>query len=265
MAAHPLARLELKCATAAEHIGFVALADVAAAMAGGDSRIIGGQMITLHVLRWGLDLTRLTQDVDLGVKPLVAQAPELTGGLERLGYSQSAGNRFEKLVTGLPAAASDSFATVDVLIPAYQSRPRSDRRFGEHLVTAEVPGLALAFRRQAVDLLLAVTFLDGSKRSFPARLPDEVAALTLKVMARTVRRKDNDAIDTWRALEVCAAAGIRDIDFGADEERVRQVLQTQFARGGEAIEEIARAQSLSDIEATRRETRIQALVQQVLR
>ena len=160
MAAHPLARLELTCATAAEHLGFVALADVAAAMANGDSRIIGGQMTTLHVLRWGLGLTRLTQDVDLGVKPLAVQTPELTSGLERLGYSQSAGNRFEKLVT------------------------------------TEVPGLALAFRRQPVDILLDVTFLDGSKRSFPARLPDEVAALTLKVMARTVCRKYNDAIDT---------------------------------------------------------------------
>lgn len=265
MAADPLAKLELRCASAAEHLGFVALADVAAAMVNGDSRIIGGQMISLHVLRWGLDLTRLTQDVDLGVTPLVVQTPDLIDGLERLGYSQSAGNRFEKLVTGLSVAASDSHATVDVLVPAYQSRPRSNRRFGEYLVTTEVPGLALAFRRQPVDVLLEVTFLDGSMRSFPVRLPDEVAALTLKVMARTVRRKDSDAIDVWRALEVCAAAGIRDIDFGADEERVRGVLEAQFARGGDAMGEIVRAQSLSDAEATRRETRIQALIQQMLR
>ncbi|WP_423916994.1 hypothetical protein [Candidatus Poriferisodalis sp.] len=91
-----------------------------------------------------------------------------------------------------------------------------------------------------------------------------VDVLTLKIMARTVRRADSDAVDVWRALEVCAAAGIRDIDFGPNEESVRQVLTTQFARGGDAIDEIGRAQNLSDVEATRRETRIQALIKQVL-
>ncbi len=221
-------------------------------------------MIALHVFRWGLDLTRLTQDVDLGVRPQVVQTPELTDGLERLGYSKTAGNRFEKPATGLPSTAADRNAIIDVLIPAYQSRPRRNRKFGQHLVTTEVPGLALAFQRQPVDLQLEVTFLDGSKQSFPVRMPDETAALNLKIMARTVRRKDSDAIDVWRALEVCAAAGKRDIDFGPDKERVRQVLGTQFARGGDAIAEISQARNLSDLETTRLETRIQALIQQVL-
>ena len=40
-----------------------------------------------------------------------------------------------------------------------------------------------------------MTLLDGSKLSFPVRLPDEAAALTLKIMARTVRRQDSDAVD----------------------------------------------------------------------
>lgn len=265
MAAHPLEQLNLTCASAAEHLGFVALADVAAATVDSDSRIIGGQMVTLHVLRWELNLTRLTQDVDLGVTPMVVQTPELTDGLERLGYTKTAGNRFEKRVTGLPAAASDGYATVDVLVPAYRSRPRTNRKFGKNFVTTEVPGLALAFRRQPIDLPLEVTFLDGSKRSFQIRLPDEVSALTLKVMARTIRRKDSDAVDVWRLLEVCAAAGTRDVDFGPDEKPVRKVLGTQFARGGGAIDEIGHARNLSDLEVTRLETRIQALIQQVLR
>ena len=264
MAADPLAQLNLTCASTAEHLGFVALADVAKATVDSDSRIIGGQMITLHVLRWGLDLTRLTQDVDLGVPPMVVRTPELTDGLERLGYSKTAGNRFEKLVTELSATVSDPYAVVDVLVPAYSSRPRHNRRFGEHLVTTEVPGLAAAFRRQPVDLPLEITFLDGSRRRFPVRLPHEAAALTLKVMARTVRRKDSDAVDVWRALEVCAAAGMRDIDFGPDEDPVRQVLGSQFTRGGDAIAEIAQARNLSDLETTRLETRIQALGQQML-
>ena len=264
MATSPLNQLNLLCASTAEHLGFTALADVAAATVNLDSRIIGGHMVALHVLRWGLDLTRATQDVDLGVTPLVVQTSELTDELERLGYSRTGGNRFQKLVTSQPGALSDYYAVVDVLIPAYQSRARHNRRFGDHLVTTEVPGLAAAFRRQPVILSLEVTFLDGSRRSFPVRLPDETASLTLKIMARTVRREDRDAVDVWRALEVCGAAGIYDIDFGPDEKPVRQVLGTQFARGGDAIAEIGRAQNLSDFETTRLETRIQALIQQVL-
>lgn len=265
MAASALERLEFTCVSAAEHLGCVALADVASATVDCDSRVIGGQMITLHVLRWGLDLTRLTQDVDLGVKPVVVQTPELTAGLEQLGYSKTAGNRFKRPVTDIPSAIGDSHAIVDVLIPAYRSRPRQDRRFGEHLVTTEVPGLAAAFRRRPVDLQLDVKFLGGTKRSFPVRLPDEIAALTLKIMARTVRREDRDAVDVWRALEVCAAADLGDIDFGPDEPSVRQVLGMQFARGGDAIAQIGRARNLSDSETIRLETRIQALIKRVLR
>ena len=264
MATSPLDQLDLLCTSTAEHLGFTALADVAAATVNRDSRIIGGHMVALHVLRWGLDLTRTTQDVDLGVTPVVAQTSELTDELESLGYSRTAGNRFQKLVTSQPVALSDHYAIVDILIPAYQSRARQNRRFGNHLVATEVPGLAAAFRRQPLDLPLEVTYLDGSRRRFPVRLPDETAALTLKIMARTVRREDRDAIDVWRALEVCAAAGIGAIDFGPDEKPVRQVLGTQFARDGDAIAEIGRAQNLSDLETTRLETRIQALIQQIL-
>ncbi len=265
MAASPLEQLDLTCASAAEHLGFVALADVAAATARSDCRVIGGQMTTLHVLRWRLDLTRVTQDVDLGVTPLVAQSTDLTDELKRLGYMRSGGNRFEKPVDEIPAADGERRAVVDVLVPATRSRARHNRKFGEHLVTTEVPGLAAAFRRQPVNVHLAVTLLNGSKLSFPVCLPDEVAALTLRIMARTVRREDRDAFDVWRALEICASAGILDIDFGPDEEPVRQVLNTQFRRDSEAIRQIGRMQNLPGIEVTRLETRIQALIKQMLR
>ena len=71
MATVPLDRLLLSCGSVAEHLGFVALNDVATAMEGEDGRIIGGHMVTLHVFRWGLDLFRATQDADLGVRPAV--------------------------------------------------------------------------------------------------------------------------------------------------------------------------------------------------
>ncbi|MCP3973378.1 MAG: hypothetical protein GY720_02665 [bacterium] len=265
MASFPLNELELRCNSLAEHLGFVALGDVATAMSGEDGRVIGGHMITLHVFRWGLDLFRVTQDADLGVRPAVVQTPDLTERLVDLGYQRTAGNRFEKPVDGLPAfgPAESHWSAIDILIPAYTSRIRENRSFGRHLVTTEVPGLAAAFQRPAVDLSLDVEFLDGSRVDIAVRLPDEVSALVLKVMARTVRDEDRDAVDVWRALEVCAAAGVRDAEFGPDSETVRHVLADQFGRGGKGIKDVARAQNLSHEAAVALETRIQALISRV--
>lgn len=264
MAAEPLSTLQITCASAAEHLGFIGLADVAEAVSDTDSRVIGGHMAALHVLRWQLQLTRATQDVDLGVTPLVARKPDLTDNLLKLGYRKTAGNRFAKQVTNLPAASGANSAVVDVLVPAYTRRARANRSMGEHLTTTEVPGLAFAFKREPVDLTLRVQLLDGSELEFPVRLPDEVSMLVLKLMARTVRREDRDAVDVWRALEVCATAGIENADLGADADQVWSVIDTQFGRGGQAIREITESQNLSAGAAQERETRIQALIAAVL-
>ena len=51
MATSPLEQLDLTCASTAEHLGFVALADVAAATVSRDSRIIGGRNSREPVMR----------------------------------------------------------------------------------------------------------------------------------------------------------------------------------------------------------------------
>lgn len=264
MAVEPLTTLDITCTSRAEHFGFVGLSDVATAVGDTDSRVIGGHMVALHALRWRLQLSRATQDVDLGVKPFVARNPDLTDSLVQLGYNKVAGNRFRRQVSNLQTASGDNRSVVDILVPAYTSRPRANRAIGD-LVTTEVPGLALAFQRQPVDLLLRVQLLDGSKIEFPVRLPDEVSMLVLKIMARTVRREDRDAVDVWRALEVCATAGIQNADLGADASQARQVIDAEFGRNGKAIKEIATSRNLSADAAQQRETRIQALIARVLR
>ena len=261
MAALPLNQLTLGCSSVAEHLGFVALADAAEAMGEEDGRIIGGQMISLHVYRWGLDLLRATQDADLGVRPAVVNTPDLTDRLLAMGYTRSAGNRFEKPMEGLPAEdRKPRNAVIDILVPSYKTRVRENRAFGDHLVTTEVPGLASALQKPVVDLEVEVRMLDNETRTIPVRLPDEVGALILKLMARTVRDEDKDAIDVWRALEACQAAGLNNVDLGSDEPAAHRILESQFRRGGSAIEQIARAQNLSIEAATALETRLQALV-----
>ncbi len=61
----------------------------------------------------------------------------------------------------------------------------------------------------------------------------------------------------------CAAAGVRDAEFGPDSETVRHVLADQFGRGGKGIKDVARAQNGSHEAAVAVETRIQALVSRV--
>jgi hypothetical protein len=127
----------------AEELGFIALADLAAASPGEEARVIGGHMVSLHTLRWKLDLPRETLDADLGVTPEIVQTPDLIDRLLRLGYERLGGNRFGRRIEGLPAIEGETpQAIVDVLVPSHTSRPRHNRTFGDHLTTTEVPGLA---------------------------------------------------------------------------------------------------------------------------
>ena len=143
-----VSRLVLPATSLADDVGFVALSDVAELFGAQPYRVIGGHMVTLLVARWGLgaDLYRATGDTDLGVPPVVVREPGLIDALVDRGYRRIEGNRFSRELTDLPRLdldrpAGERSATVDVLIPAYTSRPRSDRVFGSHLVTTEVPGV----------------------------------------------------------------------------------------------------------------------------
>lgn len=267
MAPLPLTRLDLTATSIAEELGFVALADIAA-VAGDEPRhrIIGGHMVFLHVLRWRLSLFRETADADLGVVPAAVRTPELNERLHSLGYRRIAGNRFGRSVDGLPSiAGSAPEAIIDVLVPSYTDRPRSSVSFGEHLATTEVPGLALALQRPAVDVPITIRRSHSHALRTTARIPDEVSALALKVLARTVRNDDKDAVDVWRCLEVCAAASISNPDFGADTATVRHILSTDFGRNGSGVQAIRASRHLSTRASEQLETRIQALIRRVTR
>jgi hypothetical protein len=74
----PLSKLALVARSVAEDLGFVALADLSAALeqsGARDYRLIGGHMVTLHAFRWELggELLRETKDADLG-RALVQRA-----------------------------------------------------------------------------------------------------------------------------------------------------------------------------------------------
>ena len=190
----PLNRLVLSAGSVADDVGFVALRDLGRVVAGDNYRIIGGHMVMMLVARWALgpDLYRQTQDTDLGVPPTAVANPAIIHRLTALGYERRAGNRFARPMSDIPiwligAEAPKPEAVVDILVPSYTSRLRQNRRFGDHLVTTEVPGLASALQNPAIEMSLELHRLNGDLLDVEVSVADEVSALVLKAHATTVR------------------------------------------------------------------------------
>ncbi|MAT04263.1 MAG: hypothetical protein CL424_04370 [Acidimicrobiaceae bacterium] len=257
----------LRSGSLAEDGGFVALADVAEVARGVNYRLIGDHMVQLLAARWNLDaeLFRLTGDADLGVPPIAVQKPTLVDALLDRGYERSDGNRFGRtLATGSsgPNASAGARAVVDVLVPAYSSRTRSNVRFADHLVTTEVPGLAFALRREPVVLSLELHRLGGEVFEIDVTVPDEVSALALKTLATTVRQKSTDFSDIWRCLEICFAAGLGPDSFSDHDDIVRSVelVTSLFADlDGVGMRMVVEDRRLNEQAAAALHTRIRAL------
>jgi hypothetical protein len=267
----PIERLALRATSIADDLGFVALIDLAKALKDTESRVIGGHMVQLHVYRWGLgmELYRETQDADLGVPLMAAQDPSLVERLLAMGYKRLAGNRFGRPMDDIPVRGdtSESFdAVIDVLVPAYTSRPRSTRRIGKHLVTTEVPGLAEAFRRPAVVANLELTRMNGAVDTTCVIIPDELSALILKVMAWRARGAAKDAVDIWRCSEIALAAGVNAGELtGKTGAMVREELQRGVERReGLLMNRIVAYRRLSAEAGDVLHTRLRAVVSRLL-
>lgn len=155
---------------------------------------------------------------------------------------------------------------IDILVPAYSSRPRDNRRFGDHLVTSEVPGLATALRRPPVTLPIEFGRLNGDTLEAELAFPDEVAALVLKALATRVRYKATDVVDVWRCLEVAFAAGVKPSEFTAGQPaEAAAIIRSLFTgRDGRGMNDLIAEQRISNPGADQRYTRLRALVGRVL-
>ena len=117
----PASELKLAATSVADDLGYIALADMAAIIkergVADQVRLIGGHMVTLHVQRWGLgtDLYRETTDADLGIQKFALNNLDAVAALRERGYSQVAGNRFEREVDIESTNSSDLKAAIDML------------------------------------------------------------------------------------------------------------------------------------------------------
>lgn len=273
MAAGPLNHVVLAAGSIADDLGYMALADISRLVdPTTDYRVIGGLMVTALAYRWnlGASLHWETLDADLGVPPVVVRDLDLAGQLKAAGYRQVAGDRFEKPVRDIPAGLAGAtapayHAAIDVLVPAYTSRPRQNVTVAPELVTTEVPGLQIALARPAVELTLDLRRLNGTLSSARLLFPDEVSALALKAFATRVRVKPTDIVDVWRCLEICLAAGTDAVAFShGTPAEAAVIIRELFARNGPGIATLADQQRLSKDAADQRHTRIRALVERCL-
>jgi hypothetical protein len=237
--------------------GFIAIADVSTAMATGgaahDYRLIGGVAVMLHIERLGLDLPlRATGDADFGIPPHVLRGPALVDAIERTGYRKVAGNRWERRIDERRVAA------VDLLVPAYRTRARSNVTVGD-VVTTEVPGLAEALRRPGVSVEADLRLTNGESLAATIVLPDAIGMLALKAMVRSVRDEVRDVEDLWRCLEVAAADGVDPSSFDDRSlDQVRRALWHELGPNGAALPQLTTG--LQGGSAARRRTRVRALL-----
>jgi hypothetical protein len=274
-AGQPLSRLALAASSVADDVGYVALADLSHIMGENvaDYRVIGGHTITVLAARWqlGPELYRETGDVDLGVPPVAARGHHLVARLKAQGYDQVEGNRFARTVTGMPVKVAGGHtahqqAIIDVLVPAYTSRPRQNVKVSENLVSTEVPGLADALARPPVIMSLELHRLNGAMLQATLPFADEASALVLKSLATRVRIKGTDIADIWRCLEIAFAARSAPSDFtGGARPEAAAIVRDLFARRhGPAMTTLVAEQRLSTQAADQLFTRIRALSTRVL-
>jgi hypothetical protein len=157
-------------------------------------------------------------------------------------------------------------ASIDVLVPAYTSRARSNVKITDELISTEVPGLAAALARPAVNMTLELHRLNGQIREVGVPFPDEASALVLKAWATRVRARATDVTDIWGCLEIAYAASVRPSDFersGRDEAAgiARDLFSRRDGFGMTCIEhELRLARLAGDLLYTR----LRALISQVL-
>jgi hypothetical protein len=205
------------------------------------TRVIGGQMVGLHVARYRLEqtLSRMTLDTDFGLD--VSTLSQL-GPVERFAdkhYHLREGHRFCRQL-----GEENEEAVVDVLIPNYTSHPGSYRQVGA-INSFQTPGLAELLRREPMLLRLRVEFDSGEVRETVLATTDECGALFSKVLAWDDRRRktnaDKDAFDVWRSLEVCYRANIgpgswpEQFDASGWKQLIRDDFGTREADGSKAL------------------------------
>lgn len=176
-------------------LGYLALADVAAAAAGIDYRIVGGHMVQLliHAYPTPNAFERSTVDADAGINRPEAAGQELHHRLLERGYAPESGNHYTRRST------AGELILVDLLVPGTvptRTEVIAGRGFDA------IPGLDFALSAAALQIDTEVLLFGGGDLEFSVPVPDVEAALILKALAWKSRFSPKDLVDILSLLEI---------------------------------------------------------------
>ncbi|WP_051029540.1 hypothetical protein [Nocardia takedensis] len=195
-----IAIADMVSTTNAADLGFLALADVAAAAAdivSDEWRIIGGHMVQLLIHVYPTPGTRLrgTADADAGVSTEIAASRYFHDRLRGRDYTDESGNRY---VRDHPVGR----LAVDILVPD-SARRGTDQIGGRGFDPA--PGLRLALAAPPLRVVGHVRLTSGDRLPIDVRIPDVEAAVVLKALAWQSRGADKDLVDLAGLFEIVHA------------------------------------------------------------
>lgn len=200
-----------------QDLSYLALNDLAqvGAELGHEYRIVGGNMVSLLVEAYAVTDVPLrdTADADLAARFEVVSDPALPALLRARGYIQQDGSRFGRALSKDEAQGYGNTVTsgmqlaIDVLMPSYVGHHEPNQPAGDLVVDA-FPGLALALAEPPVQVQVDATLTTSVPYHISVPLPSPQPALCVKLLAWHERRAAKDAVDIWRLLAVCSAAGI---------------------------------------------------------
>lgn len=187
--------IHIRSLSNAGDLGFLALADLAAAAEGVDYRVVGGHMVHLltHIYPTSGAVPRVTSDADAGIDRPTAAGQDIHLALLARGYTAQSGNHYTKAISDQEELA------VDLLVPRSTSDATvqiAGRGFDP------IPGLGFALSCPAVHIAIDAHLQDGRTLNFIVPIPDVEPALILKILAWQKRKADKDVSDIASLLEI---------------------------------------------------------------
>lgn len=199
-------RAELVATSHADDLALRVLADVAQITQGEDARIVGGHMTALLLTAFPVAgvPARRTRDADAAITTELAGSGVLHDRLLALGYTDTAGNHYEREVPELADPdGPPSFLQVDLLVPSFNGR-FAPRRHGGRIFDA-APGLEPALLTPPILIHTGATLRDGTVLEFTVAVPPVEYAVVIKAIAYGARRAARDAEDLYRLLAIATA------------------------------------------------------------
>ncbi len=183
--------IETVATSRADDLAFRALADVSAATAGMEARVVGGQMAGLLTTGYPTPeaVIRQTADADAAIALEVAASGTIHGLLSDSGYLPTSGNSYEKLGQ-----------RIDLLVPADGGAFTRQEVGGRGFDAA--PGVRLALEADSIQADVRVLLTDASSLQFSTRLPTVEIAIVLKAAAYASRGAAKDLTDLHNLLQI---------------------------------------------------------------